>query len=166
MRTSRQRGAVLGALLAVVAAVAVIPLTLAGGSSAAAAPRGDRSRPAKPGSQLLGPTGAALQPLPHGRTATAGITPFAHRPPAIDKAAGSKARLLSVSVGVPAVALAAYENAAAVLARRDAGCHLSWEDVAGIGRVESGNGLTWGSQARVTKNGTVVPPIYGPSLDG
>jgi hypothetical protein len=68
--------------------------------------------------------------------------------------------------GIPAVALAAYERAAHILALRDAACGLSWEDLAGIGRIESDNGLTFGSAARVTPAGTLSPPILGPVLDG
>jgi membrane-bound lytic murein transglycosylase B len=68
--------------------------------------------------------------------------------------------------GIPAVALAAYEHAAAVLSAVDPGCHLSWPDLAAIGHVESDNGLYFGSAARVTPAGTVVPPILGPVLDG
>jgi hypothetical protein len=70
------------------------------------------------------------------------------------------------SDGVPAVAIAAYSHAGRVLAVTDPTCHLSWEDVAGIGRVESDNGQTWGSAARVTANGTLFPPIYGIALNG
>jgi hypothetical protein len=50
--------------------------------------------------------------------------------------------------------------------RRAKAAPLSWEDVAGIGRVESDNGQTWGSAARITGNGTLFPSIYGIPLNG
>jgi membrane-bound lytic murein transglycosylase B len=105
--------------------------------------------------------GLVLRALPHGQSGTAGATPFTAAPP--KSGTGS---VVGADAGVPAVALAAYEHAQAVMGSADRGCHLSWAEVAGIGRVESDNGLTWGSAARVTPNGTVVPPIYGPYLDG
>jgi hypothetical protein len=162
MRTSRQRGALAGAL-AVTVASAVLPLTFGGGSLPAATNRLLSGR--NSGQPLLGPNGQPVQRLGHGQSATAGKVRFTVAPP---KLHGGKvdAALLSTTAGVPAVALAAYEHAAAVLNRRDPGCQFTWEDDAGIGRVESGNGLYWGSQARVTANGTLEPPIYGPSLDG
>ncbi len=97
-----------------------------------------------------------LQSLPHGESATTGRARFARQPPAI----------VATSAGVPSIAMAAYSHAAKVLTQSDPGCHLTWFDLAAIGTVESDNGLTWGSKARVTANGTVSPPILGPPLDG
>src|SRR5687768_5099799 len=39
--------------------------------------------------------------------------------------------------GIPATALAAYQRAAAVMDAADSGCHLPWQLLAAIGRVES-----------------------------
>ncbi|MGA2208814.1 MAG: lytic murein transglycosylase [Acidimicrobiales bacterium] len=116
----------------------------------------------KLGTSLAGPLSGALRALPHDRSASAGIVPFAAPPPK-RRRGGIPA---GASSGVPAVAIAAYEHAQSVVAQSDASCHLSWEDVAGIGRVESDNGQTWGSAARVTTNGTLFPPIFGPALNG
>ena len=107
-----------------------------------------------------GRSAAALRALPHDRAATAGAIPFSAKPPR------RGAKVPPGSAGVPAVAVAAYQHAALVMYFRNTGCHLTWEDVAGIGRVESDNGQTWGGAARVTSNGTLFPPILGPVLDG
>ena len=97
--------------------------------------------------------------------ATAGQPAFA-APPVNVSSSGSVTESVQLSGGIPSVALAAYEQAASILSGRDPSCNLGWEDLAGIGRVESDNGLTWGAAARVTTDGTLVPPIIGPALDG
>jgi membrane-bound lytic murein transglycosylase B len=66
--------------------------------------------------------------------------------------------------GIPAVALAAYERAATVINAADQGCHLPWQLVAAIGRVESDHGRTDGNV--LTDKGMAEPGIYGPVLDG
>lgn len=66
------------------------------------------------------------------------------------------------TAGLPATVLAAYERAAASVARSEPGCHLPWQLLAAIGQVESG-------QARggaVDADGTTYRPILGPVLDG
>ncbi|MFI6305939.1 lytic transglycosylase domain-containing protein [Amycolatopsis thailandensis] len=68
------------------------------------------------------------------------------------------------ATGIPAVALAAYTNAAAVLARRDPSCGLPWSMLAGIGRVESNHGRFGG--ATLGADGYPSPPIRGIPLDG
>lgn len=128
-------------------------------------------QPSSAAAQSPGAAGAAVG------QATAGLPSFGQLPPARHPAvpasaargpAPSLVRLAGAEgvQGIPAVALAAYRRAAHVLAVQDAACGLSWEDLAGIGRVESGNGLTFGSAARVTPAGTLSPPILGPVLDG
>jgi hypothetical protein len=62
------------------------------------------------------------------------------------------------SAGVSAVALAAYQRAAATCPG------LRWELLAGIGQVESGHGTAGG--AVIGPDGVAVPPILGPLLDG
>ncbi|MBO0731569.1 MAG: lytic murein transglycosylase, partial [Acidimicrobiaceae bacterium] len=68
------------------------------------------------------------------------------------------------SDGIPEVALEAYRHAAAVLALTDPGCHLPWQLVAAIGRVESDDGRFGGSM--LLPNGNETRPIYGIPLDG
>jgi hypothetical protein len=64
--------------------------------------------------------------------------------------------------GIPAVVLAAYRDAAAQLAQSQQGCHLPVPLLAAIGKVESGHARG----GRVDANGTAVPPILGPVLNG
>ena len=62
--------------------------------------------------------------------------------------------------------LAAYRKAAATLAVEDPSCHLTWPVLAGIGKVETDHGRSWGAAARITATGEVVPTILGPVLNG
>ncbi len=66
------------------------------------------------------------------------------------------------ALGIPSVALAAYRNAEAQMAVAQPGCGISWNLLAGIGRIESGHAGGGAVDAR----GTAVVPIYGPALDG
>src|SRR5271168_2617402 len=66
------------------------------------------------------------------------------------------------AVGIPSMALAAYRNAEQKIATSDPGCGISWNLLAGIGRIESGHANGGATDAR----GTAVQPIYGPALDG
>jgi membrane-bound lytic murein transglycosylase B len=66
------------------------------------------------------------------------------------------------AVGIPSMALAAYRNAEQKMATSDPGCGISWNLLAGIGRIESGHANGGVTDAR----GTAVRPIYGPALDG
>jgi membrane-bound lytic murein transglycosylase B len=65
-------------------------------------------------------------------------------------------------VGIPSMALAAYRNAEQKMATADPGCGISWNLLAGIGRIESGHANGGATDA----HGTAVWPIYGPTLDG
>jgi hypothetical protein len=116
----------------------------------------------KPSASLADGSSATIPADMRSYQASVGRPKFAAKPPKVQL----ESRMLPASVGVPSVALDAYEAAAAQLATSNPTCQLSWEDLAGIGRVESDNGQTWGSAARVTQQGTVFPPIYGPVLDG
>lgn len=60
------------------------------------------------------------------------------------------------------MALAAYRNAERMMAVADPGCGVSWNLLAGIGRIESMHAYGGATDAR----GTAVRPIYGPALDG
>jgi membrane-bound lytic murein transglycosylase B len=68
------------------------------------------------------------------------------------------------ATGIPAVALAAYQRAQTVINAADSSCHLPWQLVAAIGRVESDHGRAQGNT--LTNKGIDVPGIYGPVLDG
>ncbi|MGW7531125.1 lytic murein transglycosylase [Amycolatopsis sp. NPDC054798] len=77
---------------------------------------------------------------------------------------GSSGSPSGSATGIPATALAAYTNAASVLARRDSSCGLPWSILAGIGRVESNHGRFGG--ATLSADGYPSPPIRGIPLDG
>ncbi len=66
------------------------------------------------------------------------------------------------ALGIPSIALSAYRNAEQKMAVAAPGCGISWNLLAGIGRIESGHAGGGAVDAR----GTAVQPIYGPSLDG
>jgi hypothetical protein len=81
--------------------------------------------------------------------------------------AETAAGVASISVtwaDIPTAALDAYRTAAFVLQQTAPGCHLTWEVLAGIGRVESDHGRYGG--ATVGEDGVAYPPIYGVALDG
>ena len=63
---------------------------------------------------------------------------------------------------IPAMALSAYRNAERMMAGAYPGCGISWNLLAGIGRIESMHANGGATDAR----GTAVRPIYGPTLDG
>ncbi|WP_406860299.1 lytic murein transglycosylase [Streptomyces sp. HUAS MG47] len=64
--------------------------------------------------------------------------------------------------GIPATVLAAYKRAESALQTSDPSCHLPWQLLAGIGKVESGQARG----GRVDANGTTLSPILGPVLNG
>src|ERR1700744_1225262 len=66
------------------------------------------------------------------------------------------------ALGIPGMALAAYRNAERLMATSDPGCGISWNLLAGIGRIESGHANGGATDAR----GTAIRPIYGPTLGG
>ncbi|MCX2922898.1 lytic transglycosylase domain-containing protein [Streptomyces sp. NEAU-W12] len=112
------------------------------------------------------------------RASTAGSGPYAEpappgegsyhtelpplRDPDVASAAPVIIRNLRSQSGIPATVLRAYRAAETSVGRTDPGCRLSWELLAAIGRVESG-------QARggaVDRNGTTLGRITGPPLNG
>ncbi len=58
--------------------------------------------------------------------------------------------------------LAAYRNAETMMAAAYPGCGVSWNLLAGIGRIESMHSFGGATDTR----GNAVRPIYGPALDG
>ncbi|HEY4454593.1 MAG TPA: murein transglycosylase [Pseudonocardiaceae bacterium] len=67
---------------------------------------------------------------------------------------------VSAATGIPARAAQAYGQAQLALTS----CHLTWNTLAGIAKVESNNG-TYGG-ATLTDDGTATRPIIGAPLDG
>lgn len=67
-----------------------------------------------------------------------------------------------VAAGIPEPVLAAYRNAELILARSQPDCGLTWNLLAGIGRIESGHARS----GDVDAQGRTNSPILGPALDG
>jgi hypothetical protein len=83
--------------------------------------------------------------------------------PSTGNVADTVARVASTAE-IPDVALAAYERAAVVINATDKTCHLQWQVLAAIGRVESDHGQHAGSV--LNAQGVAKPAILGPALDG
>ena len=66
--------------------------------------------------------------------------------------------------GIPSAALAAYQRAETVINAADKSCHLTWQLIAAIGRVESNHGRVDGNV--LDDNGLATPGIYGIALNG
>lgn len=64
--------------------------------------------------------------------------------------------------GIPATVLDAYKQAEAKLREAKPGCHLPWQLLAAIGKVESGQARG----GRVDAEGTTIGRILGPQLNG
>jgi hypothetical protein len=64
--------------------------------------------------------------------------------------------------GIPVTVMHAYQKAQAALAQSKPGCDLTWQLLAAIGKVESGQARG----GRVDANGTTLSPILGPVLNG
>ncbi|MFE4599354.1 NlpC/P60 family protein [Kitasatospora indigofera] len=75
---------------------------------------------------------------------------------------GATAPVASVG-GIPARMMDAYVRAAAAMAQLDPQCKgMSWQLLAGIGKVESDHA----AGHRIDAEGVITPPIVGPVLDG
>jgi hypothetical protein len=86
-------------------------------------------------------------------------------PSGIDQKAGVTGTVSTLSTnGIPAAALYAYRRAETLLGKADEACHLPWNLVAAIGRVESNHGRTNGNS--LDAEGVASPGIYGIALDG
>ncbi|MEU3877130.1 MULTISPECIES: lytic murein transglycosylase [Streptomyces] len=66
------------------------------------------------------------------------------------------------SSDIPATALAAYKNAESLAKGLYPNCHIKWELIAGIGKVESEHAASYGLQP----DGSTTKPIRGPQLTG
>lgn len=65
-------------------------------------------------------------------------------------------------LGIPGIAVAAYQNAERTLAAENPTCGMPWYLLAGIGRVES----THAFGGKADADGNPLTPVYGPVLDG
>jgi len=71
-------------------------------------------------------------------------------------------RLTAADRQIPARVLTAYQQAATTLTTEQPDCHLRWQLVAGIGKIESNHG----TGRTIASDGTISPVILGPRLDG
>ena len=134
---------------------------------------------------LAGAVGASA-PSPRSEVTVAGVTPMAAVEPTPDwvgpavvtaTKAPTKFHIAAMTVsapppaivvsspgalGIPGMALKAYRNAERMMAAAYPGCGVSWNLLAGIGRIESMHANGGATDA----SGTPVSPIYGPALDG
>lgn len=101
-------------------------------------------------------TGVQVHPAPVAPVEGSEATPQALLTPA------ALLELPSGPLGIPGSVLTAYHTAADELATLMPGCHMSWNLLAGIGRIESGHA----HGGRVDVHGTTLSPILGPVLDG
>lgn len=86
-------------------------------------------------------------------------------PSGIDSKAGVTGTVKTLATnGIPTAALFAYRRAETLLGKADEPCHLPWNLVAAIGRVESNHGRTNGNA--LDADGVASPGIYGVPLDG
>jgi membrane-bound lytic murein transglycosylase B len=86
-------------------------------------------------------------------------------PSGIDSKAGVTGTVKTLSTnGIPSAALFAYRRAETLLGKADEACHLPWNLVAAIGRVESNHGRT--NANSLDADGVATPGIYGVPLDG
>ncbi|WP_154402888.1 lytic transglycosylase domain-containing protein [Nocardioides speluncae] len=83
--------------------------------------------------------------------------------PGLDSSKGDIVKNASAN-GIPAAALSAYQRAETVINTADPACHLSWQLIAAIGRVESDHGRFGGNV--LDDDGVAQPGIYGIPLDG
>jgi hypothetical protein len=104
---------------------------------------------------------AFVSPLPVA-TSAAGPAPVSAGPNA--SIPETKAALGLAADGIPVTALQAYHNAAIREASSRPDCHLPWQLLAAIGRVESDHGRF--GHAVLYADGVSVPHIIGPPLDG
>jgi membrane-bound lytic murein transglycosylase B len=65
-------------------------------------------------------------------------------------------------LGVPGIAIAAYQSAEHTLAAENPACGIPWYLLAGIGQVES----THAFGGKADADGNPLTPVYGPVLDG
>jgi membrane-bound lytic murein transglycosylase B len=156
------RGAFTAPRMRVVSGIAVItPVILAGAVAGTAQP----TNPVRD---------AAVTPLaavetPSGTRSGVSVVAVTKTPTAFHIAATSSASPQPAAMvnspgalRIPTMALSAYQNAERIMAAADPACGVSWNLLAGIGRIESMHAFGGATDQR----GTAVSPIYGPALDG
>ena len=97
------------------------------------------------------------------------IEPPASTTPVEQKSSASVGPVLTVASSpsaddIPLPSLAAYQRSESLIGVADPGCHLSWQLLAAVARVESDHGRHGGSE--VGQDGVSAPSIIGPALNG
>ncbi|MEU3504845.1 lytic transglycosylase domain-containing protein, partial [Streptomyces hundungensis] len=143
-----------------VAAVAMAALT------ASQAPGLLRPAPSAPSEPVAGPAGAVRTEQPSDGAYHTELPPLVSpkptpMPPGTPPAVGVIDPVWAQE-GIAATVLAAYQRAAQRLAGSAPHCHLPWQLLAALGKVESGHA----GGGRVDAHGTTLTPILGPVLNG
>ncbi|WP_082952712.1 lytic murein transglycosylase [Mycolicibacter sinensis] len=164
-RAARCRRAVRAALRPAFGLTFITPLVFAG--AVGATPRSpSTSLPLR--NAAVTPLAAAVNTGPSGHSSGPAVVAVQRPQPNLRVAAGAPSAPPAAVVyapgtlGIPKTALAAYRNAEHQMAVAAPDCGISWNLLAGIGRIESGHANGGATDAR----GTVLQPIYGPTLDG
>ncbi|ONH28967.1 lytic murein transglycosylase [Pseudofrankia asymbiotica] len=175
-RRERRQGNRALSLTRVVAVPAVGLLLLLGGGPAS--PHDDEAAASSPGNQPVRGSDYPMPPLTPagvggddgGVLVTASPSPGEGGEVSTDALAAAAVgagdsglvRLSGANNQIPDRVLAAYQRAVATMSGELPGCHLRWELLAGIGRVESNNA----NGRSITADGVVTPTIIGVALDG
>ncbi|WP_323794141.1 lytic murein transglycosylase, partial [Nocardioides sp.] len=113
-------------------------------------------------SEPTAPMGVDLVPPsvvePPASTTPVGTAPTASVGPVLTVASSPSAD------DIPLAALAAYQRSESLIGVADPGCHLSWQLLAAVARIESDHGRHGG--AKVGQDGVSRPAIIGPALNG
>jgi hypothetical protein len=134
-------------------ALTLVPVVIFSGAWSATVP-GSSAAPGKPTSAALAPERVAIPDVPASAQRDAA---------SVTMPVGAVHSVESI-VGIPSTALVAYQRAAQILDAADSQCHVHWELLAAIGRVESDHGRAGGGVLRA--DGVVQPHLFGAALDG
>ncbi|MFI1798930.1 lytic transglycosylase domain-containing protein [Streptomyces sp. NPDC020379] len=104
------------------------------------------------------------QSLPHGTPNLTLPDLRPHSPGGLPGTPGAGGDKPDGSTGIPATALDAYKKAEAQARTELPDCHIPWQLIAGIGKVESEHGTIYGTH--LLPDGTTDKPILGPALTG
>ncbi|MEU3755625.1 lytic transglycosylase [Streptomyces olivoreticuli] len=104
------------------------------------------------------------QSRPHGTPNLALPDLRPHSPGGLPGTPGPGGNTPDGSTGIPATALDAYKKAEAQARIELPNCHIPWQLIAGIGKVESEHGTIYGTH--LNPDGTTDKPILGPALTG
>ncbi|MGA5129343.1 lytic transglycosylase [Streptomyces olivoreticuli] len=104
------------------------------------------------------------QSRPHGTPNLALPDLRPHSPGGLPGTPGPGGNTPDGTTGIPATALDAYKKAEAQARIELPNCHIPWQLIAGIGKVESEHGTIFGTH--LNPDGTTDKPILGPALTG